>query len=460
MLDTAEVQSLAQIVGSENVLSAPYDLDRYSVDALTPFRAFGVDHAFDRMADVVVRPNSSQQVSEVVALPGRRGIPVIPYGAGTGVMGGVLPVRGGIMVDLQRLNRIVEVNPADLTAVVEAGVVLQDLEEALAEHGLMPGHDPYSVGMATVGGAISTNGVGYRAAAFGPMGDQVLALEVVLPDGHILTTRAVPKYSAGPNLNHLFIGSEGVFGIITRATIRVFRLPEAQVFATAAFDSFDQGFNAAAEILALGIRPTLLDLTEEVDGIRLYLLFEGFREGVAAQRERAMSLCGQFGGRDLGPESTLEYWRHRHQVGEKYKRTALGKPRQVRWDHWSGRSFDYLHVALPLSRVLEYRRRCEQIMAGSGVKVTEYAIWSRPELFSMLLVSGTGDEERDNLARVVEQLLTLTQDMGGAMEYCHGVGMKLGHLLARELGLGHDVVRALKQALDPANIMNPGKLGL
>ena len=290
MLDTAEVQSLAQIVGSENVLSAPYDLDRYSVDALTPFRAFGVDHAFDRMADVVVRPNSSQQVSEVVALAGRRGIPVIPYGAGTGVMGGVLPVRGGIMVDLQRLNRIVEVNPADLTAVVEAGVVLQDLEEALAEHGLMPGHDPYSVGMATVGGAISTNGVGYRAAAFGPMGDQVLALEVVLPDGHILTTRAVPKYSAGPNLNHLFIGSEGVFGIITRATIRVFRLPEAQVFATAAFDSFDQEFNAAAEILALGIRPTLLDLTEEVDGIRLYLLFEGFREGVAAQRERAMSL--------------------------------------------------------------------------------------------------------------------------------------------------------------------------
>ena len=99
-------------------------------------------------------------------------------------------------------------------------------------------------------------------------------------------------------------------------------------------------------------------------------------------------------------------------------------------------------------------------MAGSGVKVTEYAIWSRPELFSMPLVSGTGDEERDNLARVVEQLLTLTQDMGGAMEYCHGVGMKLGHLLAWELGLGHDVVRALKQALDPANIMNPGKLGL
>ena len=138
----------------------------------------------------------------------------------------------------------------------------------------MPGHDPYSVSIVTVGGAISTNGVGYRASAFGPMGDQVVALEVVLPDGRILTTRAVPKYSAGPNLNHLFIGSEGALGIITQATIRVFRLPESQAFATAAFDSFDRGVDAAAE---------LQDLTEEYDGVRLYLLFEGYREGVVAQ---------------------------------------------------------------------------------------------------------------------------------------------------------------------------------
>jgi alkyldihydroxyacetonephosphate synthase len=477
MLDNSTTEALAQIAGRANLLSDPYDLDRYSADALTPFRAFGVEHAFDRLADVVVRPASTQEVSEVVALAARRGIPVIPYGGGTGVMGGVLPVHGGIVIDLQRLNRIVEVNPADQTAVVQAGVVLNDLAEVLAKHGLIPGHDPYSVSIATVGGAISTNGVGYRAASFGPMGDQVVALEVVLPDGRILTTRAVPKYSAGPNLNHLFIGSEGALGIITQATVRVFRLPEAQVFATAAFNSFDQGFAAAAELWALGIHPTLLDLTEEADGIRLHLLFEGYREGVAAQQERSMNVCAQAGGRDLGPEPTLEYWRDRHQTGENYKRTAWGKPRQVRWQRRSARSFDYLHLALPLSQVLEYRRRCDQLMMGSGVKVAEYAIWSRPELFSMLLAPDSRnpsvspltdeghreisrDDFRDNLARVVQQVLTLAQDMGGSMEYCHGVGVKLGHLLAREMGVGHDVLRALKRALDPANIMNPGKLGM
>ena len=462
MLDSSAIEALARIVGPPNILTSPYDLDRYSADALTPFRAFGAEAKFDRLADLVVRPGCTEEVSQVVALANRHGIPVVPYGGGTGVMGGVLPVCGGIIVDVGRMNRVLDVSREDLTARVEAGLVLQDLADALAEHDLMPGHDPYSVPIATVGGAISTNGVGYRAGAFGPMGNQVLGLEAVLPNGSVITTRPLPKYSSGPNLNQLFIGSEGVFGIITQATIRVYRRPEAQVFATASFDSFDQGFAAAAELLALGIRPTLLDLTEEESGIRLFLLFEGYREGVAAQEQRSVRVCAEFGGRDIGPGPTKAYWRDRHQSGLTYKQSFLGLPRQVKWARSWGRGFDYLHLALPISKVLEYRRRCDEFMAGSGVRTVEYAIWSRPELFSMLMASDpeTGDDYRNNLAQVVDRALKLAQDMGGAMEYCHGVGVKLDHLLARELGAGHDVLRELKRTLDPANIMNPGKLGL
>ncbi|MCH7606395.1 MAG: FAD-binding oxidoreductase [Chloroflexi bacterium] len=462
MLDHSTLETLARIVGSENLLTDPYDLDRYSGDALTPSRAYGAEAAFDRLADAVVRPEFTGQVTEIVSLAARQRIPVIPYGGGTGVMGGTLPLQGGLVLDLRRMNRVLVVNATDLTAVVQGGLVLQDLVDSLAEHGLMPGHDPYSVPIATVAGAISTNGVGYRAAAYGPMGEQVVALEVVLPDGRVINTKPVPKYSSGPNLNHLFIGSEGVFGVITQATIRVFRLPEAQAFATCAFDSFDHGFAAASELLAIGIRPTLLDLTEAADGILLHLLFEGYEEGVAAQERRSMKVCSQFGGRELGPGPTKEYWRERHQSGENYKRSMLGKPRQVRWDRWGGRSMDYLHMALPISKVLEYRNRCDQILAGTGIKVAEYSIWSRPELFSMMLrpEPDNGEDFSANLPHVVEQVLTLAQDMGGIMEYCHGVGVKLNHLLARELGVGHDVIRDLKRALDPANIMNPGKLGM
>ena len=462
MLDSSAIDSLAQIVGKPNLLTDPFDLDRYSADALTPFRAFGAEARLDRLADLVVRPGTTEEVSQIVVLAGQQRIPLIPYGGGTGVMGGTLPVCGGIIVDMGRMNRVLEVISTDLTARVEAGVVLQDLVETLAEHDLMPGHDPYSVPIATVAGAISTNGVGYRAAAFGPMGDQVVGLQAVLPNGRVLTTRPVPKYSSGPNLNQLFIGSEGVFGIITEATIRVYRRPEAQAFVTASFDSFDQGFNAAAELLALGIRPALMDLTDEEDSIQLYLLFEGYREGVAAQEQRSAGVCAQFGGRSIGPEPTMTYWRDRHQSALDYKLSALGQPRRVRWDPNLWRGFDYLHLALPISKVLEYRKLCDGIMAGSGVRTVEYAIWSRPELFSMLMVadSETGVDYRDNLARVVDQVLKLAQDMGGVMEYCHGVGVKLNHLLAREMGPGHDIIRELKRAMDPANIMNPGKLGL
>ncbi|MBM3942529.1 MAG: FAD-binding oxidoreductase [SAR202 cluster bacterium] len=462
MLDSALLTALAEIVGLEHLLTNPYDLDRYSIDALTPGRAYGLPHVFDRMADAVVRPADTSQVSAVVTLACRQGVPVVPYGGGTGLMGGALPVRGGIVVDVKRLNRILDVNPADLTVAAQAGVVLQDLENALAGQGLMPGHDPYSLPIATVGGTISTNSVGYRAGAFGPMGSQVVGLEVVLPSGQALTTRDVPIYSSGPNLNHLFIGSEGAFGIITRATLRVARLPEARRFATAQFRSFDQGFQAVGEFIALGIRPTLLDLTEEDGQVRLHLLFEGFLEGVEASAGRAMLVCQQRGGKDMGEGPTLTYWRDRHASGENYRRTALDQPRQVRWSRRRGRGFDYLHLALPTSKVLEYRRRCDELMSTSGVRVVEYALWSRPELFSMMMVPAYPDRAnaQEELGRVVEQVLTLAQDMGGVMEYCHGVGVRLGHLLPREMGVGHDVLRSLKAALDPGNIMNPGKLGL
>jgi alkyldihydroxyacetonephosphate synthase len=457
------IESLTQALGQENVLTDPYDLDRYSGDALSPTRAFGAEDAFDRLADVVARPGSTEDVCAVLKLANASGTPVIPYGGGTGVMGATVPALGGIILDLQRMNKVLAIDPTDMTAEVEAGVVLEDLENALALQGLMPGHDPYSVPIATVAGTISTNGVGYRAGAHGPMGDQVVALEVVLADGRIMSTRAVPNQSSGPSLKHLFIGSEGVFGVITKATIRVFRLPEVQVFSAVAFDTFDQGFNAAAEMFALGVRPTLVDLTEEDDGITFHLLFEGFKEGVEATEKRALSVCTQFGGRLLGPGPTTAYWEDRRQSAENYKVSALGKPRSVRWSRWRGRrGFDYLHLGLPISKVLEYRKKCDVIMAKSGVRVVEYAIWSRPELFSMLIVpeSGAADASSERLGETVEQVLKLAQDMGGVMEYCHGVGVKLNHLLAREMGVGQDVVGALKLALDPNNIMNPGKLGL
>ena len=461
MIDNALEEALSKALGVENVSTRPVTLDRYSTDALTPSRAFDAALRMDAIADLVVTPQSVEQVAEEVRLAASYQTPIIPYGGGTGVMGGTVPVNGGIVVDMKGLNRIIDIDPAGMSVVVEAGVVLEDLANSLAEKELMIGHDPWSLPIATVGGAVSTNGVGYLAAKYGPMGSQVLGLEVVLPDGSVVSTRALPKYSAGPNLNHIFIGSEGVFGLITRATLRVFRIPERQAFATVGFDSFDDGFGAVTELFAVGESPALVDLTEEGTGtVCLYLMFQGSEEDASVGLSRSLKVCSKLGGTDLGEHKTREYWSTRYDIARQYAEQMLGQPRSVLWQRGRWRFADYLHVALPVSRVSEYKRRCEELLSARGVEVMEYAVWGRPELFSILLGTsyGSGGKVGEGLGDAVDEVLRLAQDMGGSMEYCHGVGVKLAHLLPRDMGAGFDVAKAIKRALDPHTIMNPGKL--
>ena len=452
------IDRLKGLLEPSRVVTDEEEVRRYSQDALSPSRAFAAAPLLERRADVLVRPRSTEEVAWIVRVARDFGAPVIPYGGGTGVMGGLTPLRGGIIVDLGLMNGILEVSPSNMTATMEAGVILEDLASALAERGLMLGHDPWSVPIATVGGAISTNGVGYRAAAVGPMGAQVLGLEVVMPSGGVITTRNVPKTSSGPNLNHLFIGSEGVFGIITKATLKVYRQPEERVFSTFRFQTFEDGFGAVSEMFALGLRPAVVDLADDFEGIHLYMVFEGYRELVEAQRRRSAEICVSKKGRDMGPTEAVIYWDTRYQIAEAY-RDSLAESTGGDAPRPQGRSFDYLHVALPVSRVLEYRLRCEAIFKEYDVRATEFAIWTEPELFSIVLVPGT-DTLPEDMPKAVDEALMLAQDMGGIMEYCHGVGVKLAHLLPREMGAGLDVVRVMKMALDPQNIMNPGKLAL
>ena len=244
----------------------------------------------------------------MVSFASERGIPVVPYGGGTGVMGAVVPVRGGIALDLRRMDRILEVSREDRTARVQPGVYLADLDSAARDHGMMLGHDPWSVPIATVGGAISTDSVGYRASRYGSMGQQVRALEVVLGSGEVVRTRPIQRQSSGPMLKGLFAGAEGTMGVITEATIDLRALPEAREFASVGFDTFEQGYPVVvARLLDIDLVPALIDLTEEPGTPEnaapciLYLGFEGYREQVEAQRTRTMAEALAAGGRDLGP---------------------------------------------------------------------------------------------------------------------------------------------------------------
>ena len=462
------LESLKHIVGPEDVILNKSALEAYSLDALGRWEN-GQPSISPPRVFAAVRPSTTEEVAQVVRLAYDERIPLVPYGGGTGVMGAVTPLQGGIAVDLKKMNRVVEINPQDRAATVEAGIVLADLNTALNEKGLILGHDPYSVPIATVGGAISTNGVGYRAARYGSMGDQVLGLEVVLPNGEVMQTRAVPKTAAGPSLQSLFVGAEGVFGIITRATIRVFRIPESRVFKTIAFPDFEDGFRAMLEMFSLGLKPALVDLSEEfqdsqavASGVRMYLVFEGYEEEVEAQVSRTLKVCDSSKGEDIGPTPAQAYWDTRHDSAYRYKERFIDKPVKDWPQRERPRATAYPHVAIPASQVLEYRRRCQEIASGNHLQVREYSLWTQPDLFSVVLVDVAleGGGASRQLAQAAEDVLTIAQDMGGSMEYVHGVGTKLAHLVPRELGTGMEIMREIKGALDPHNIMNPGRLAL
>ena len=470
-LDTAALAAFAAIVGSANVLTDAESRERLSFDAIDPRRLGGLGALTSARVDAVVRPADTAQTADVVAHAARIGAPVVPYGGGTGVMGAVIPVQGGIAVDLRGMDRIIDISAADRLAVVQPGVNLGDLDAAAAQHGLMLGHDPWSVSIATVGGAVSTDSVGYRASKYGSMGQQVRALEVVLGTGEVVRTRAIARQSSGPMLNGLFVGAEGTMGIVTEATIELFALPEAREFATVGFESFEAGYPVVVRMFDMGLAPALADLTEEEPGedaagfrCLLYLGFEGYREEVAAQRTRALAEAMAAGGTDLGPSPTQHYWDTRHAVAERWRDTMRPLRPTERWSTRPRRWADYLHVSLPVSRVLEYKRRAEDIAAAHGISVREAAVWTDPRLFS-LFVTDPRDTPADSPGRpplwdAVDAMLESALALGGGVEYCHGLGAKLDPWATREWGDALILARLLKRAADPEGILNPGKLGL
>ena len=466
---------LAEILGAHAVSTKRSDLDFYSADALDRIRAFSAAPLLETMPDVVVSPQDTDQVAAVVRLANEEGVPIVPYGAGTGVMGAAVPIRGGIVLSLARMNRILSIDPGAMTATVQAGVILGNLDRELESRGLMLGHDPWSTPIASVGGAIATNGVGYRARTYGPMGKQVVALEVVLPTGAVLRTRPVSKV-AGPSLKDLFPGAEGVFGVVTEATLRVFAQPEQREFRSFSFPTFEAGFSAAQELTRLGIRPALMDLSEEwgrrIDSgnaeaheVSFTLVFEGYTEGVAAELDRTLKICAAHAGQDQGEHHARQHWDFRHQMAYRYQERLKSQGGRFRRERGWRQLMDYLHASLPASEVVGFYQWSKALIAERGLGLYEAAIWTDAELFSLLLGDPTegdpGDAGRsDNLARTTDDILMKAQDLGGSMEYCHGVGVKLLHLLDREWGAGAEVVHGMKASLDPRRIMNPGKLGL
>jgi len=456
------VKKLAALIGFERIATDAAQLDELSWDALSEGRIHP-EHRPELAAPICsVAPISTEEVQRVVRFANQERVPLIPFGGGSGLMGGALSTQRSIVVDLRQMNRVVEIDVESRSVRIEAGIVLESLDTELQRAGYILGHDPWTVPVATVGGAISTNSVGYRAGIYGSMGEQVLGLQAVLPDGEILQTRAVAKHSAGIHLNALLIGGEGCFGIVTEATLRIFPKPGARLIRGYLFADFAEGYRAIQQMFEQRLRPAMLDFGADEEkpeaGAVLYLVFEGNPAMVSVEEKLAMTICANNGSRDLPNDDAKVFWRDRHEIARRFARNRRLRRERGR----DGIYRDWIHVALPSSKVLSFREAAQGIVRRHRIRLQESGLWVQPELFSMRLASADSDslDAQSALEDAIEELLRLVQRMGGSMEYTHGVGVKLAPLMAEEHGYGLEVMRQIKRSLDPNNIMNPGKMGL
>lgn len=261
-------------------------------------------------------------------------------------------------------------------------------------------------------------------------------------------------------------------GIITEATLEVFPQPEERSLHSFRFSDFTPGFNAVQEMYSIGLHPAMLDFAEEYSTnsisqsaksiTTLHLSFNGFREEAIAQRDRARKICSVSGGEEMPYQVAETFWRERHDTAERYKREVQGLGASARRRRRE-RQMDYLHVAIPASTVLNYYTFCRDLLSDRGIPICEWSLWGRPEYFSLLIADPSSAEEGDQqlMSQTVDDLLTAAQNLGGSMEYCHGVGLKLTHLMMRDRGeAGMVALRNVKKALDPRGILHPGNLGL
>ena len=414
--------------------------------------------------DVVVFAQSTEDVVAAVRLCGEFGIPLIPFGAGTSVEGNALAPRGGLSLDLSRMTEILEVNAEDFDCTVQAGVRREQLNEHLRDQGLFFPIDPGA--NATIGGMASTRASGTNAVRYGTMREAVLRLKVVTADGRVIrTSRRARKSSAGYDLTRLFVGSEGTLGIITEVTLRLHAIPEAISAATCSFETIGGAVDTVVQSIQLGIPLARVEILDDMQ-IRavnrwskmdlpelttLFFEFHGSERYVEEQVETVKSLAAANGGGEFRwaekTEDRNALWKARH---EAYYAAVNLRPGAIGWA---------TDVCVPLSSLAECITETKRDLEASSVPATILGHVGDGNFHFGYLVDPAKPEEFVIAETLNRQLVARALELQGTCTGEHGIGMHKVDFLVKETGAGAvDMMRMIKRALDPKNILNPGKI--
>ena len=413
--------------------------------------------------DAVVFPRTTEEVAEIVRVCAEHGTPVIPFGVGTSLEGHVAALHGGVCIDLSEMNEIVRVSAEDMDVTVQAGVRRKQLNEHLRDTGLFFPIDPGAD--ATIGGMTATRASGTNAVRYGTMRENVLALTVVTSDGRIINTaRRARKSAAGYDLTRMFVGSEGTLGVITEVTLRLYGIPEAMSAAVCSFPGMNAAIDTVIGTIQMGIPVARIELLDELqmkacnlysdldypEAPTLFLEFHGSEASVAEQAETVQMIATENGAGDFQwatrTEDRNRLWQARHDAA--YAALALRTGAKM----WA------TDVCVPISRLAECILETQQDISESFLMAPLVGHVGDGNFHLVFLFDPDDEREMAEVERLNERLVLRSLALDGTCTGEHGVGTgKLNYLIA-EHGEAVSLMREIKKAMDPANIMNPGKI--
>ncbi|MGQ9581925.1 MAG: FAD-binding oxidoreductase [Thermoplasmatota archaeon] len=448
---------IIEVVGRENA----------SDDTATRY-IYGSDASIHHhMPDIVVRPESARQVQELVRICNEKRIPVVVRGAGTGLSGQVVPVQGGVLMDMMRMSRILAIRIEDLYVEVEPGVVFAKLNEALAPHGYWFPPAPGSGDVCTIGGMIGNSASGIRTIKYGATRDLVMGLEVVLADGTLIEVgNRTVKNASGYQLEKLFVGSEGTLGIVTKARLRILPKPKSSGSLIASFASLGAAGAAISQVYKNRLMPSALEImdTNCIQAVKkafgtplpdaaaiIIIEMDGDPRVVEEDLRAAGEICRAAGAQNIDyatdPAKIAMIWESRKSVLPAMARSGERGPISLADD-----------MGIPISRVSEVIGHFPDIARKHNIVIGAYGHAGEGNIHGKVLLNLKSKREWEAGRRATDEIYETVLRAGGTMSAEHGIGITRARLFKTERGPAVEVMRKIKRALDPNNILNPGKI--
>jgi len=462
---TKIVSKLAEIVGENNVSTKNIDILAYTKDSTLIAFNWTLQGKIAGLPDIITWPETVEQISEILKLANKEKIPVIPYAEGSGVVGGALAIRGGIILDMKKFNKVLEINDKDLTVTAQTGINGMNLERFLNDKGYTTGHIPQSLYTSSLGGWIAHRAAGQFSTKYGKIEDIVMGMEIVLPQGDIINFKPIARASTGPQFDKLFIGGEGTLGIVTKATLKIWPSPEKRTLISYAFPTFEDSLEATRQILRQQIYPAVMRIYDADETFRHFghiekaknkvmvvFVCEGIGRLVDLEEQITKETCEKNNGVECGDEPVEHWFETRFKVTD----TSSTPTFQL--------VFDTIEIGFLWDKAADmYHSVIEATKKVKGmVMITAHVSHFYPNGVGFYFTfAGVPPKELTDLEfyqEVWDTVIKTVEDCGGSFGHHHGVGINRSKWMPVEWGKSFDTLKKIKKLLDPNNILNPGKI--